>query len=64
MFKIALTAFGLLLSMQSMAHGGHDHSDPMASLVHLMWIAPLVIGVAFMIKQVSRRFNNTQDKEG
>ena len=63
MYKIALTVFSLLVSTQSFAHGGHDHSDPMASLVHLMWIAPLVIGTVFMVKHFYRRANTTQGKK-
>lgn len=63
MHKTALTVFSLLVSTQSIAHGGHDHSDPMASLVHLMWIAPLVIGAVLMVKYFNRCASTTQDKK-
>lgn len=57
MFRLYTTILFLLLSAPSFSHGGHDHTSPMAGVIHLLWVAPLVIGVAFIAHQVAKRYN-------
>lgn len=53
-----LTALTLTLaSPMVLAHSGHDHSDPLAGLIHLLWIAPVVLAAgygAFVIRRANR----------
>lgn len=43
---ITLLAFAAL---PTFGHAGHDHSHPLATLVHLLWLAPLMLAVGFLI---------------
>lgn len=38
----------VMISSSAAAHGGHDHSDPIAGLIHLAWAAPLLIIGAYV----------------
>ncbi|AWB66123.1 hypothetical protein C2869_06565 [Saccharobesus litoralis] len=55
-----VVAFTLVtLPTLASAHSGHDHSAPESGLIHLAWLAPLVIaGAVIFIK----RRNNSTDK--
>ncbi|MCH2057819.1 MAG: hypothetical protein MK214_14645 [Thalassotalea sp.] len=65
MLRLTLTVLLLTMSFASFAHSGHDHTSPMAALVHLLWLAPLFIGAAalraYMTKQKAQQKNNHQD---
>lgn len=39
----------LLLSNPLFAHPGHDHSDPGAGLVHLLWLVPVIIAAVVVV---------------
>lgn len=56
MYKLFVLLIGFAISMQSFAHGGHDHSDPMSPLIHLLWVAPMVIGAGLLMTYIKRRF--------
>jgi len=46
-----------LASPMVLAHSGHDHSDPLSGLIHLLWIAPVVLAAgyaAFVIRRANR----------
>lgn len=57
MYRLFILLTGLVISMQSFAHGGHDHSDPLSPLIHLLWLAPMIIGVGLLAMYVKRRFS-------
>ena len=55
MYRIALAIWLLIISSPSFAHTGHEHANPMANLDHLLWLAPLMIGVAVLFYQFNKR---------
>lgn len=55
MYRFILTILVLFISTPSFAHAGHDHSDSLANLIHLAWIAPLIIVSAFFIHKLVKR---------
>jgi hypothetical protein len=56
MYKLFMLLIGLAISIPSFAHEGHDHSDPMSPLIHLLWVAPMVIGAGLLMTYIKRRF--------
>jgi hypothetical protein len=65
MYRLFILLTGLVISIQSFAHEGHDHSDPMSSLIHLFWLAPLIIGAGLLVTYVKRRyFSSTKNNTG
>ncbi|REL26493.1 hypothetical protein DXX93_07785 [Thalassotalea euphylliae] len=62
--RIFLLALTLVFSGLAYAHPGHDHNDPMAMLVHLLWLAPIAIAlvVAVYLKKRASTENAKQDK--
>ncbi len=65
MYRLFILLTGLVLSMQSFAHEGHDHSDPMSSLIHLLWLAPLIIVAGLLVAYVKRGyFSSTKNNTG
>ena len=55
MYRIALAIWLLIISSPSFAHTGHDPASPMANVVHLLWLAQLMIGVAVLFFQFNKR---------
>jgi hypothetical protein len=51
MFRFILCIL-LFIPLASFSHSGHDHSAPMASFIHLLWIAPALIVAAFLLKKL------------
>ena len=51
-FSIALVIF----SGVAAAHPGHDHGHWSSGLIHLLWILPLVFGLAAVIYSKPGRF--------
>ena len=45
---IAVSSALALMSFGAVAHGGHDHNAVSAGLIHLAWLAPLLIIGAFL----------------
>ena len=39
--------FSLLLPSVTFAHSGHDHSAPESGLIHLLWLLPAIIAIAY-----------------
>lgn len=62
MYRVIIAILGLFVSAQSIAHSGHDHNDLSSSLIHLLWIAPFILGVFLLIKYVNKHLNGTQIK--
>ncbi len=53
--KILLVIITLLLvsiSFDTFAHDGHDHHSSYASLIHLMWLAPIFVGLSFLYSRI------------
>lgn len=48
MIKLLTFFIGLLLSSHVLAHVGHDHSDAMSGLIHVIWVAPLLVGLVIL----------------
>ena len=52
MFKkvsfITLSALLTAVSSSVMAHSGHDHSEPSSGLIHLAWLAPVLMVGGYM----------------
>ncbi|QUM83037.1 MULTISPECIES: hypothetical protein [unclassified Moritella] len=58
-----LTALTLTLaSPMVLAHAGHDHSDPLSGLIHLLWIAPVVLAAGYAVFAI-RRANRIKSTE-
>ncbi|WP_076409238.1 hypothetical protein [Shewanella sp. UCD-KL12] len=57
--KPALALFALLTSSLTtplvMAHPGHDHQHWSASLIHLLWILPLVAAIGLAVTLYRRQ---------
>jgi hypothetical protein len=51
-----------LVSTASFAHGGHDHANPMSSLIHLFWLAPLLLAVGMLTTIYVKRSHSSIDK--
>jgi hypothetical protein len=62
MFRLYIIISLLFFSVSSFSHSGHDHTDPMSGLIHLLWIAPLFIGIAFIVHQLIKRSNFMNEK--
>ena len=61
---IALSSLALsVLSFYAMAHEGHDHSDPSAGLIHLLWAAPALIVGAFASYKLRQKYVEKRNKE-
>lgn len=55
-----LLTFVAAISLPAMAHSGHDHSAADAGLIHLLWLAPIIIAagvLAFKELTSSKRDN-------
>jgi len=66
--KVTLITLSVLLTAISsgvMAHSGHDHSAPSSGLIHLAWLAPvLIVGgyVSYRLRQnkLAKRHENEE----
>jgi len=63
MYGLTLSFFLLFISSPSFAHAGHDHADPMASLIHLVWIAPTLVGAFLLIQSLVKRRSSFDIKQ-
>lgn len=49
----------LFISAPSLAHSGHDHSAADAGLIHLLWLAPIIIAAGIMVyRELTAKKNN------
>lgn len=66
MFRIYLLLVGLVFSTHSFAHGGHDHGSLMSSLIHLTWLAPMVIAgvLCFSLRKKNTVENLNKSSQG
>jgi len=62
MYRVVTIMLGIFISTQSIAHSGHDHNDPISSLIHLLWIAPFAFGLFLFLRYIKQRLNRIQDK--
>ncbi|NQZ20738.1 MAG: hypothetical protein HRT53_01680 [Colwellia sp.] len=56
--KILPITFALLvfsISFGTFAHDGHDHQSIYASLVHLVWLAPIFVGLSFLYSRILKQ---------
>jgi|GEM_PF-1680398 len=49
-----------LFSQLAWSHGGHDHSASDAGLIHLLWLAPVIIAAAIAYHHFSRKAKASQ----
>ena len=38
-----------------LAHGGHDHGHPSSNLIHLLWLAPMLVSVFIVYSYFSKK---------
>jgi len=57
MYKIFSTMLLSISSLPAFAHAGHDHGDLTASLIHLFWLAPVIIGVVIITYKLNKNDN-------
>lgn len=62
MYRVTITIILLFISLPSFSHAGHDHSHPMANVIHLLWVAPLVIVAVFLINKLLKRHKLLNNK--
>ncbi|MBU2870595.1 hypothetical protein [Colwellia sp. E2M01] len=60
MYRLLFFISLCVISLRSFAHVGHDHNVPMAVLIHLAWLAPLVIVGVYLINKLVR-YQSTKD---
>jgi len=49
-----------LVSAPSFAHSGHDHGSALALFEHLLWMAPLAVGI-FAISSIIKKVKNNSN---
>jgi len=51
--------FAIVVSAPLFAHSGHDHSAADAGLIHLLWLAPIIIaaGIAVYRELIAKKDN-------
>jgi hypothetical protein len=49
---VILTLFLITVSFDTFAHDGYDHHSIYASLVHLLWLAPIFVGLSFLYSRI------------
>lgn len=50
--SVILTLLVFSISFDTLGHDGHDHQSSFASLIHLLWLAPLFIGLSFLYSKL------------
>jgi hypothetical protein len=63
MYRLTFVIFLMFISLPSFGHAGHDHSDPMASLIHLAWIAPLFIVAFLVVNKLIKHNSSLKNKQ-
>lgn len=58
MFRVIYLLVGLVVSSNALAHAGHDHSAPESGLIHLLWVAPLIIALVGAGMYLRKQFFN------
>ena len=51
----------LIISLNTLAHEGHDHSYPLSGLIHLLWISPLFVGAYLTFRVLMNTDNKEQE---
>ena len=62
MVKFTVFFISLLMTSHAFAHVGHDHSSAMSGLIHLLWLAPLVVAAVLLVPHVKKRFFTPRNK--
>jgi len=60
--KLALVLSTSLFSQVALSHAGHDHSAPDASLIHLLWLAPVAIAAGLAYYRLTTKRNAAATK--
>lgn len=47
-YYLVILWISLFMSYPTYAHAGHDHSSIFASLIHLLWLAPILMVLVFL----------------
>jgi hypothetical protein len=55
--SVTATIATVLVSAPSIAHSGHDHGSSLALFEHLLWMAPLAVGI-FAISSIIKKAKN------
>ena len=55
--SVTATIATVLVSAPSFAHSGHDHGSALALFEHLLWMAPLAVGI-FAISSIIKKVKN------
>ena len=58
---VIMTLIWVGISFDTFAHDGHDHHSSYASLIHLMWLAPIFVGLSFLYSRILNQLY-TMDK--
>jgi len=61
--KVLTTLTLTLASPLVLAHSGHDHSDPLSGLIHLTWIAAIVLAAGYAAIVIRRANRNKTTKK-
>jgi len=63
--SLAISCLLFIFSLPTFAHSGHDHGSVMSGLVHLAWLAPLlIVGVIIYSKVLNRNYRiNVVEKD-
>jgi len=51
-----------IMSSGAIAHAGHEHSDASSGLIHIAWLAPVLIAAVFVSYLVRKNKINNADK--
>ncbi len=54
-YSLIILCLTLLVSAQSFAHAGHDHTTMLSSLVHLFWLAPALIALVALYSKLLKK---------
>ncbi|REL29856.1 hypothetical protein [Thalassotalea euphylliae] len=61
--RILCLLMAVTFSSLSFAHPGHDHSDPMAMLIHLLWLAPIGLAFAIAFRLKKKHAGNSKEQK-
>lgn len=57
--KLMFGMLALLISAPAFSHSGHDHSAANAGLIHLLWLAPVILAmVVISYRKIKTKSDN------
>lgn len=63
--KIKLIAISIIVTIMTssvIAHDGHDHSNVNSGIIHLTWLAPILIAAAFVGYRIRKNKLKNEEK--